>query len=296
MKVMITGANGHLGVRLIEALASDSEVVAVVRSERAAAQLTGLPAETKIVSYADPDGLASAAAGCDVCIHLVGIIKETANNTYLDAHERPCDALADAAARAGVKHVIALSIVGASHDSDNACLRSRAAAEDCLTAGSVPASILRVPMVLGENDYASRALIGRARAGVSFSFRASSLEQPIYAGDVIDAVIALVREENPAGGVIELGGPESLSRSALTSRAGEVVGNAPRLVSLPLFVGLTLAWLMERVSGNPPVSCDMLKLLDHDDNVDNSAALSRLGISLTSLDEMLRRVSAPPSS
>ena len=56
--------------------------------------------------------------------------------------------------------------------------------------GAVPALILRVAMVLGEDDYASGALRRRAHSRWNVLLRSSSLEQPIYAGDMIAAILA----------------------------------------------------------------------------------------------------------
>ena len=90
----MTGANGHLGIRLIRSLANrgaaPSKVRALVRSERAANTLRDLPEECRpeicIVDYADAEAVTAAAGGCDRIIHLIGILKETRSARYIDAH------------------------------------------------------------------------------------------------------------------------------------------------------------------------------------------------------------------
>ena len=76
----------------------------------------------------------------------------------------------------------------------------------------------------GRGDYASLALGGRASAPVSFTFRAGSFEQPVYAGDVVDAIIALL-ERTDAPELVELAGPERVTRRELTRRAGPRAGS-----------------------------------------------------------------------
>ena len=95
-RILVTGANGHLGRRLIAHLAAESgrdALCAVVRSQRAAAQIEALPEairpEVAIVDYADAGALAQAARGCRAVVHLVGIIKEIAGTSYQQAHEAP---------------------------------------------------------------------------------------------------------------------------------------------------------------------------------------------------------------
>ncbi|MCY3838018.1 MAG: NAD(P)H-binding protein [Gammaproteobacteria bacterium] len=282
-RVLVTGANGHLGRRLLKELKTPTR--AVVRSETAASKL-GDHDDLRIVDYTDEEGLRQACADCTAIVHLVGIIKESARATYASAHEESTRSLLNAAAHAGVGRIVYLSILGASEDSANACLASKARAESILLESATPALVIRVPMVLGEGDYASVALLAKARRAVAFTFRASSLEQPIYAGDVIDAILAALGPRGPTG-IVELAGPRSLTRRALISAASAV---GTRTVSLPSAFGQVLAWSLERMSRNPPVTPAMLGVLDHDDDIDPQPGAEALGIRLTGLAEMLARV------
>jgi NADH dehydrogenase len=283
-------------MRLLEARGRGG-VRALVRSRRAADQLGALGladgVDVRLVDYHDSAALAEALGGCRSVVHLVGIIKESPGNGYCDAHQRSCAALAAAAARSGLIRVVYLSILGATVDSANACLASKAAAERILMEGPVPATVIRLPMVLGEDDYAARALAGRARRGWNLVLRGASLEQPIYAGDVVAAVLGVLAAEDPPRSC-DLAGPESLSRASLIRRAARVLGRRTRVVSLPLGLGLVVAWLLETFSASPPVTRAMLGVLDHDDCIDPEPAVAALGLRLTSLDETLRRCLGAP--
>ena len=242
-------------------------------------------AEVRLVDYRDGDALAVAADGCEAAVHLAGIIKETAGNRYVDAHEGTARALCGLDA---ICRIVYVSVVGAARNSPNACLASKAAAEALLLSGRATAHVLRVPMVLGESDYASLALGARASTPLSFTFRAGSFEQPVYAGDVVDAIVALL-ETSDAPELIELAGPERVTRRELTRRASRVLGRRTLLISLPIAVGRMLAAMFEGLSANPPVTRAMLDVLDHDDDVDVTSACRSLGLELTTLDETLRR-------
>ncbi len=298
--ILITGANGNLGRRLIDSLEDGSRIRAAVRSERAARTITTPGDEVRIVDYLDLEAMAGAARGCSHIVHLVGIIKESRGSTFAAAHQGTSAVIAEIAARAGVSKVIWRSILGATLECENPCLASKARAETLLLNGAVPALVLRIPMVLGEGDYASQALYRRAQRRWSLQLRASSLEQPIYAGDVIEAIRCgldddLVDERGIVGAekgqsvVLDLAGPQSLNRRALTKLAATVLGNRTRVVSLPLWIGMLGAWLLEKMSADPPVSRAMLDVLDHDDEIDPRAALDHLGISLTPLEQALQR-------
>lgn len=285
MPILVTGANGHIGRRLLHER-PDSR--AVVRSERAAATLAE-HSDVRVVDYTDATGLAAACTGCDTIVHLVGIIRESKHASFGDAHERPAEALAQAARQAGIRRIVYLSILGAAPDSTNACLASRARTEEILAASGIPTVSLRVPMVLGEDDYASAALFRNAANRFAFTFRAASLEQPIFAGDVVTALLAALSETVPPG-TLELAGPTALPRRDLIKAAARTLGTGPvRVLSPPLWLGQTLAWTLERTP-NPPLTRAMLGVLDHDDNIDPAPTAQALGIKLTSLEETLRLV------
>ena len=292
-RLLITGANGHLGQRLMAALGTARGVTAVVRSQAARLAVEPHVDATRStcveLDYRDATALTSAAQGCDAAVHLVGILRETAANRYVDAHERATQALVVAARAQRLKFIVYVSILGSDPASDNPALASRGRAERVLLESGIGVLILRVPMVLGEGDYAARALSRRARSRVVWLARGASLEQPIYAGDVVAAILAGIEAPHDDARVLELAGPESLPRAELVRRAAAVLGNRPRCVSLPLAPLLAAAWLAQRWLSNPPVTPAMLRVLDHDDRIDPHPSATKLGIRLTPLDEMLRR-------
>ena len=295
-RILLTGANGHLGRLLIRTLGQDptaAPVRAVVRSERAARSLDDLPSperrEVRIIDYRDRAGLAEAARGCDAAIHLVGILKRTRANRYENAHEQPAEALSAACAAAGVARIVHISIHGADPVSRNGCLASRGRADEILLAAPVPAVILRVPMVLGPGDAAAEALRQQAASGRARLVRGgAALEQPIAAADVVAALLAAVQPNVPSDAVIELGGPESLTHQDLVQRTARILSREVAFASTPLIAAQAFAWLAQTLLADPPLTLDMLGVLEQDDAIDNQPALKALGIELTPLDAALR--------
>jgi uncharacterized protein YbjT (DUF2867 family) len=94
-RLLVTGANGHLGRRLIERVLREGRspgVEAVVRSARAAAALEPLselgPLRIHEIDPKDSDAMTRACEGCARAVHLVGILKEAAGTRYEEAHEQ----------------------------------------------------------------------------------------------------------------------------------------------------------------------------------------------------------------
>jgi NADH dehydrogenase len=299
-RVLVTGANGRLGRRLLLALAARGDGPrALVRSRIAADSLARASSahaiEVWTADYADPAAIAEAATGCTHVVHLVGILKESPTSRYVDAHERATRAVTLAAEHAGARRVVTVSILGTDAESRNPCLASKGRAERILLEGKVPATVLRVPMVLGPGEHAAAALRRRARARVAFLVAGgSSLEQPLDADDLLRAVCLAVDDESGAHRVLDLGGPESLPRRELLLRAAALLGRTPRIVSIPRGLARFAARLLGLLPSRP-LTLPMLDVLERDDRVDPAPACRALGLELTPLERTLRVVLEVPS-
>jgi len=299
-RILVTGANGRLGQSLALALAGRRPLRAAVRSERAAETLRALPEaarpEIVRVDWSDAEALARAGEGCDAWIHLVGILKQTRASRYEDAHEGPARALRVAAEKSGPRRIVSVSILGSHPDSPNACLASKGRADEILLGGAVPATVLRVPMVLGPGELAAAALRAQATAPLAFLVRGgASLEQPIDARDLVRALEGGLSADVERR-ALDLAGPESLSHRELVLRVAALLGGKPRIVPLPLPAIRLLAAGMERLLANPPLTPAMLGVLEHDDRIDPTPAARALGLALTPLDETLRFTFVPESA
>lgn len=296
--LLVTGANGHLGRRILFRMAGIRPVRAVVRSERAADTLRSLPEaarpEIRILSYTDEAALCEAASGCDAGVHLVGIVKEGRTASYRSAHEDTCRVLARAASRAGLRRIVYLSILGSRPGAANPCLASKGRAESILMEGPTPVTVLRVPMVIGEGDVASRALAGQARAPLLFLVDGGrTWQQPIDAADVVEAVVHALERGGTDDESFDLAGPEPLRHRDLIERAAALYGRQPRIVPVPLGLARLAAAVLARTSADPPITPAMLDVLQHDDRVDPTPACEALGLSLTPLDQTLARCVGP---
>jgi uncharacterized protein YbjT (DUF2867 family) len=294
--LLVTGANGHLGRHLISQLAGSGResggLRAVVRSQGAAEQVRsssgGGNVEIHVVDYADASAVEAVAAGCRAVAHFVGIIKESRRASYRDAHEESCAALARAAEAAAVERNVNLSILGADPASRNRCLASRGHAEEILLSCGVSTAVIRVPMVIGPGDPASRSLRAQARARLlPLVGGGRTRHQPIDSRDVLAAVWAASERPELGDQILELGGPEGLSHRDLVDRAARLYGTRPFVLPLPVTAVRAAVALLERLSADPPLTTTMLEILQHDDCVDATQACEQLGIELTPLGDTL---------
>ncbi len=145
-------------------------------------------------------------------------------------------------------------------------------------------------MVLGPGEIAAFALRSSVRAPFAALVRGgAALEQPIDAEDVTKAIESALADPGSDDAVLDLAGPESLTHRELVCRAAKLIAKRPRFLPIPMAAASLFARLAERFSDDPPLTPAMLGVLEQDDRIDPSPACARLGLTLTPLDETLRR-------
>ncbi|MCO1596372.1 NAD(P)H-binding protein [Micromonospora sp. RHAY321] len=197
MRVLVTGAGGHLGSAVLTRLRDDGvDVRAASRRPR-----TGSGVEWVVTDLATGDGLTEAVAGVDAVLHLAS--SPRGRQTY-QVDVLGTRRLVVAAGAAGVQHLVYISIVGV----DRVPIpyyRHKLAAEQVVAAGPVPWSVLRATQF---PQFLDDLLTASARLGPVIGDRAV-LAQPVDPAEVA-ARLAARLFAGPLGGIEEFGGPQVL--------------------------------------------------------------------------------------
>lgn len=297
MRVVVTGANSAVGRAILRHAASHRlallDIVAIVRSNRAAAALNGTAARVVRVSYDDAASLRAAFSGATAGIHLAGILVERPDSTYAEANVETTRHVAEAATRGGVRKLIFVSAIGADEKSVNRYWRTKGEAEAVVRASGISHTVLRVPMLLGRGTEAAAALrrsVTRRRALLLGGGR--TLQQPLCVNDLARAAIIACDPSIAKDRTLDLVGPLSLPEREMVRRAASLLHRDIRIVSVPTpAVRLALA-IVRRVAGRG-FSRDALEVLTTDTTLDPTPAARELGIELTGLDDMLRESVEP---
>jgi uncharacterized protein YbjT (DUF2867 family) len=201
MKIVVIGGTGLVGSKLVEKLRKAGH------DPLAAAPDTGINTITG-------EGLAEALAGAQVVVD-VSNAPAMDDDAVMGFFQTSSRNLLAAEAAAGVNHHVLLSIVGADRLPESGYLRAKVAQEDTVKAGTVPYTIVRASQFF--------EFIGRL-ADSSFTGDAVHLApvfvQPESADDVA-ATLADVAVNEPANGIVELGGPEQFRLDELARRVLE---------------------------------------------------------------------------
>ncbi len=282
----VIGGSGFLGRYIVKRLAAAGHVVRVaVRDPERAMFLRPMGRVGQIVplfANITSDGtLTRAIEGSSVVINLVGVLAERRAGDFNALQAEGAGRVARIAAASGVSHLLQMSAIGASADSQAKYARSKAEGEALVRQHFPRAVILRPSLVFGPEDQFFNRFASMARLSPIMPVIAGATRfQPVYVGDVADAVMAALSRDDAAGVTYELGGPKVMTfREIMGWILAQVERHRP-LVNMPDGVARLMASIP--FSG---LTADQLIMLKHD-NVANPdmPGLAALGIVPTPID------------
>jgi NADH dehydrogenase len=282
----VFGGSGFLGRYVVKRLAAAGYVVRVaVRDPEAALFLKPAGTVGQIVPlFADitrANTLPRTIEGASVVVNLVGILAETRKGDFGRVQAEGAASIARQAAEAGVAHLVQMSAIGAAADSPSAYGTSKAQGEAAVLAAVKQATILRPSIVFGPEDAFFNRFGAMARmAPVMPVIAGTSKFQPVYVGDVADAVMQVLVRPEAAGAIYELGGPRIMTFREILGWIVAQTGRHRPLVAVPGAVASLMASIP--FSG---LTKDQLLMLERD-NVANPAlpGLAELGILPTPIE------------
>lgn len=289
--VTVFGGSGFVGRHLVQKLAEDGWVVRVgVRDTEAALFLKVLGGPGQIVPVAadvtDRASVDAAVRDADAVINLVGILYERGRRTFRSIHVDGARTAAEAAKSAGVGRFVQMSAIGANPDSPAAYARTKAGGERAVKDAFAGASVVRPSVVFGpEDDFFNRFAKMSQILPVLPVFDTSF--QPVYVGDVAEAMVRILADSRKQGNTYQLGGPRVLTFREVMELVMSETGRRRVLVPMPLSVARIQALFMEMLPV-PPLTRDQVKLLEIPNVVPAGALTFRdLGIEPTSVEAIL---------
>jgi NADH dehydrogenase len=230
-------------------------------------------------SVTDEASVARAVAGAEAVVNLVGILFERKPGDFSRIQAEGAGRVARLAAVTGAKRLVYLSAIGADAASESLYARTKAEGEAAVLAAFPSATILRPSVVFGEEDQFFNRFAGLGAVLPVMPVVAGETRfQPVFVGDVADAVMAAITREDAAGRTYELGGPRAMSMRQVLEFVLEHTGRRKRLVPLPAGLVRFQARVGEMLP-TPPLTRDQLILLGRDNLVAEGAlTLADLGI------------------
>ncbi len=212
MKIVVIGGTGLIGSKTVAILRQGGHEVVAGSPKSGINTITG-------------EGLQQAVAGAQVVIDLANS-PSFEDKAVLEFFETSGRNLLAAEAAAGVRHHVALSIVGTDR-SDNGYFRAKVAQEKLIETSGIPYTIVRATQFL---EFLG-TIVATSADGNKIRL-SPGLFQPIAADDVA-AIVADVALAAPRGGIVEIAGPERAPFNEIVARYLKAVGDPREVVSDP---------------------------------------------------------------
>jgi NADH dehydrogenase len=298
-QITVFGGSGFVGRSIVRSLARRGYLVKVAcrRIELAeplktagdVGQITLVRANLRM-----PKSVATAIAGSQAVVNASGIPFQRGRQRYQTVHVEGAKTIASAAAAFDVERLVHISGLGTDERSTrNRYVQSKIGAEDALIRAFEKATILRPSVVFGPGDAMFSRLAGIAANAPFLPLvgNGSAKVQPVFVGDVGDAVAAVLARPDSAKRVFELGGPRVYTYREVAALVLREIDRKKPIIGLPAglmkLAGL-FAQQVARFGLVPPITADQADLMTHDNVVRPGAlTLADLGIQPTAAEAIL---------
>ena len=284
--ITIFGGSGFLGRHLVRALARRHYRIRVaVRRPDLAGHLQPLGRVGQIhavqANIRHAESVEAAVRGADIVINLVGILFERGRQRFDTVHTYGAEQVALAASAHGLR-MIQVSSIGADEHSASAYARSKAEGEKAVLAARPEAVIMRPSIMFGPEDgfFNKFAAMARVLPALPLVGGGHTKFQPVFVGDVAEAIARAVDGEARAGAVYELGGPEVRTFKQLMEFVLETTERRRFLIPLPFGLARFQARFLQLMP-TPLLTTDQVEQLKTDNIV--SAAAQADGRTLRAL-------------
>jgi len=294
--ILVTGGTGFVGPRVVRALRErDQPVRALVRSpsSRSATTLAAWGAELVQGDMTDGDALRRAVEGAGVVVHLVAI-RQGSQEQFRRVMEEGTRDLVAAAKEAGVRRFVLMSALGTSEETKELVpyYHAKWEQEQTVQGSGLEHVIFRPSFVFAKDGGILPTFRRLARLAPVTPIIGSGKQrlQPIWVDDVAAYFAQSVDKTEAPNAIFELGGPDAVSWNEFWARLKRALGQRRPSLHVPMALMRANALVTERLPGDVPLTRDLLKMLEHGDNVvSNDDAVRTFRLPLVPLDEQLRR-------
>jgi NADH dehydrogenase len=276
--VVVFGGSGFVGKHVVRALAKRGYRIRVpMRRPHLGHDLRVLGDVGQVqltqanVRY--PDSVDNALEGADAAVNLVAVLYENGQQNFETLHVDGARAIAEAAAKRGIKRLVHVSALGAAPKGAR-YVRTKYRGERAVLEAAPTATILRPSIIFGPGDnffnrFAQMATMAPALPLIGGG---KTKFQPVFVGDVADAVCAALAKPEAQGRVYELGGPRTYTFKQLMQFTTKEISRPRPLLPLPFVfahpMGLVLDWIFKLIPfADPPITGDQVTMLQKDNIV-----------------------------
>lgn len=307
MTIAVDGATGYVGSHLIHELKlRGHEVHAIVHpgaSELDIDFLQNLGAKIfKTDLNPESAALKEALAGVNSLVHLIGSIAPKKGEALEDLHAGQMKRIIESCRQQNTR-IVLITALGSSATADSLYHRSKWQSEELLKHSGLPYVILQPSLILGRQiGRRNSKLIARyihlleSRPRLPLVAGGKNLLQPIFIGDLCQAIACAAESKSLEGRIIELGGTDTISMRDLVIKLMNTLGKNKPLLAIPAPIAYAAASLLQLIQPVPLLSVDQVKLSLKDNICKKNEIENLLKHEPRNLDEALRTYKTPANS
>ena len=273
--ITIFGGSGFIGRHLVRRMAEQGwRVRVVVRDTQKAAflKVAGRVGQISLVpaSITNEQNVTAAVQGADAVVNLVGILYQSGKRSFQATHINGAENIAKAAAKAGVKHLVQISALGADSASPSKYAQSKAAGESAVKNAFPGATILRPSVVFGAEDGFFNLFGWMVQVFPIVPFFTNTVPhaeggggpkfQPVYVGDVVTAISQAVSGDSHTGKTYELAGPRVYDMREVITMVNNEAQRKRWIIGVPYFIASMMALVLQFLP-KPLLTPDQVKQL-----------------------------------
>ena len=264
MLVLVTGATGFLGRRVVqELLDRHHEVRCLVHVPGRERIFDHRAVEVHYGNILDPSSLAPAFYNVEAVVHLVAIIRPTRRLTFDLVNRQGTVNVVAAAKDAKVREFHHVSAVGAANDPSYPYHYSKWQAEQEVVTSGLPFAIIRPSIMFGQGDEFINALAGLVRLFPLVPVIGSGKNrfQPIAVEDLASCIGMSLERQELKGRTLDLGGPDRFSYNEIVSEVALAMGKRRLRVHLPTGPVFLAVTLLQNLMRRAPITTDQIRML-----------------------------------